>query len=260
MRDLWNRPAFALSTVPFEHVCVDDFLPGPLFAELAATFPECPQATGPTGFTIHPGDAEFDALMRGSDAWHAFWQACDSQAFTDFMLRQFGECFAREAVVDLAHARHVHYVESRADKERRHLARVEHADDELWVRFDLMQGRVGYQRSVHVDHRRRAATMLLYFTDGDPPGAEGGELLLHGRAGAATKIAPRRNRLVMFACHNASWHSVSPIVRQREPRNFIQVTLSGSIDLWRPIAGGPVQRLRALVRKMTGQSRPSPVA
>ncbi|SHN08671.1 2OG-Fe(II) oxygenase [Rhizobacter sp. OV335] len=241
---LWNRPPFPVNTLPFDHVCVDGFLPRDLFDELASTFPECPPATGPTGFTIHPGDAGFDRLMSTHGAWSDLWKACDSQAFTDFMLRQFAACFSKDAVVSLDHARHVLRVESRAEKESRHPPANELAPDDLWVRFDLMQGRVGYKRKVHVDHRRRAATMLLYFTESEPSEADGGNLLLHGARGATATIVPRANRLVMFPCNNASWHSVSPIVRQRHPRNFLQVTLSSSVDLWRPLPQGFGARLR----------------
>lgn len=250
MNDLWNRPVYPLCKEPFDHVCVDGFLPQDQFEELASTFPECPPATGPTGFTIHPGDAEFEHLMAKGGAWRDLWMACNNQAFTNFVLQQFAACFATDAAVNLDRARHVLHVESRAEKESRLPLRVAHAPDDLWVRFDLMQGRVGYRRKVHVDHRRRAATMLLYFTD--PSGTEGGNLTLHGRDARTTSISPRANRLVMFPCNNVSWHSVSPIVRQDHPRNFLQVTLSSSVDLWPPLPLGLGSRLREGFKTLAG--------
>ncbi len=253
MKDLWARAAFPVIRQPFDHVCSDDFLPPDLFAELASTFPDCPAASGPTGFTIHPGDPEFDQLLRTNPTWREFKETCDSPAFVDFMLRQFAERFSSAASVDLRHARHVRYVESRADKESRHLAQPIHGADELWTRFDLMQGRVGYKRAMHLDHRRRAATMLLYFTDPDATGAVGGDLLLHDADGRATVVSPRANRLVMFPCCNASWHSVSTIDRQARPRNFLQVTLSSSVDLWPPVRQGVGARLRAGLKALAGQ-------
>ena len=112
-----------------------------------------------------------------------------------------------------------------------------------------MQGRTGYARAAHLDHRRRAATLLLYFSDADADGMEGGDLVLHeGDGGAATTIRPRDNRMVMFPCHNASLHSVSPIRRQERPRNFVQVTLSSSVDLWAPLPRPLGARLRGLGR------------
>lgn len=247
MNDLWARAPFPLIHEPFDHVCSDDFLPPDLFAELASTFPECPSASGPTGFTIHAGDPEFDHLMRTNTAWREFQAACDGPPFVAFVLRQFAERFSSAAAADLSQARHVRYVESRADKERRHLAHPLHPADALWTRFDLMQGRVGYTRARHLDHRRRAATMLIYFTDAVASETIGGDLLLHDaeRGSAATVVTPRANRLVMFPCCNASFHSVSTIVQQSRPRNFLQVTLSSSVDLWPPLPQGLGARLRA---------------
>lgn len=254
---LWNRPAFDNAQTPFEHVCVDDFLPADLFAALAAAFPECPEASGPTGFTIHPGDPAFDALMARDARWAAFKDSCDSPEFMQFVLRQFRDCFAREAVVDLGAARHVRYQESRRDKESAHIAHVEHAADALWVRFDLMQGRVGYQRAVHVDHRRRVATMLVYFSEAEESPSGGGDLQLHAsREAPPVKIVtPRPNRMVMFPCSNSSWHSVSRIVHQQMPRNFVQVTLSSSVDLWQPMPKSTGMRLRDMVRSVKGALR-----
>ena len=250
MNDMWARPLFPVDRKPFDHVCSDDFLPPDLFAELASSFPECPIASGPTGFTIHPGDPEFDQLMRASAPWREFRAVCDSPAFVDFVLRQFNERFMSAASVDLTQARHVQHVESRADKERRHMTNPVHAADALWTRFDLMQGRVGYQRGMHLDHRRRAATMLIYFTDPEVSGTLGGDLLLHDADGRATVVSPRANRLVMFPCCNDSWHSVSPIVRQSRPRNFLQVTLSSSVDLWPPLRQGLGARLRDSLKSL----------
>lgn len=231
MTQLWDRTAYPLRTAPFDHILVDGFLPPDLFAQLASSFPECPPGSGPTGFTIHPGDEALNALMTAHPAWRDLHDACNSQAFVDFTLGQFSAGLA-DAAVDLRAARHVDYIESRADKERRHIRQVRHAPDELWVRFDLMQGRVGYSRDIHLDHRRRAATMLIYFSDVEG-GADGGDLVLHHPDGAeAARVVPKANRMVMFACSNRSFHSVTPVRHQTAHRNCVQVTLSSSVDLW----------------------------
>jgi len=252
MNDFWNRPVWPVTREPFDHVCVDDLLPKDLYDELAATFPECPPASGPTGFTIHAGDEAFDALMANRPAWRSLWQACDSPGFTRFVLAQFSESFANDAVVDLSGARHVLYRETREQKQSRHPIRNHLAPDDLWVRFDLMQGRVGYSRAVHVDHRRRAATMLLYFSESETSGTDGGDLRLHGSDGSIVTVAPRANRAVFFPCNNQSWHSVSPIVRQDHPRNFLQITLSSAADLWEPLPMKLSTRLKETLRSLVG--------
>jgi hypothetical protein len=254
---MWDRLAFPLTHAPFEHVVVDDFLPRVTYDALAASFPECAPASGPTGFTIHPGDDAFEQLMQREARWHEFAAACDSQAFVDFVRRQFADVIAQDCVADLGDARHVHYRESRQDKEQPFLRRVEHPIDRLFVRFDLMQGRVGYLRERHLDHRRRLATMLVYFNDADAIGMQGGDLVLHGDGEERVTVRPRGNRAVLFPCHNRSWHSVSRIEQQRVPRNFVQVTLSSSLDLWRPLPRTIGQRLRDVARRwLRPTSRP----
>lgn len=258
MTTIWSRAPYPVAPAPFAHVLADDFLPADLFARLAASFPECPPASGPTGFTIHPGDPEFDALMAANPDWRGLAETSDSPEFVRYLLAQFAETFANEAAVDLTHAHHVSYRESRADKERPALAKVEHPADALWVRFDLMQGRTGYVRARHLDHRRRAATVLIYFTDAESSGAEGGDLVLHGRGGRRTVVRPRANRAVMFPCSNDSFHSVTPIRAQAQPRNFVQITLSSSVDLWPAVPRRGLRRAADFVRKVAGRAEAAP--
>lgn len=248
-----DRPAPAIPTLPirsapFPHGLADGWLPDAHYRALASSFPDCPPASGPTGFTCFPGDPAYAALMK-QPAWQKLHDLFHGQAFVDFVLGQFPDIFRSECIHDLSHARYVDYVESRADKESPRLGRVVHAPDELWVRMDIMQGWGGYDRKPHLDHRRRAATLLLYFCDADAIGMTGGDLLLHDRDGEVrATIRARENRAAMFPCHNASLHSVSPILQTRAPRNFVQVTLSSSVDLWAP-AASPQSLWRRLARK-----------
>jgi hypothetical protein len=65
----------------------------------------------------------------------------------------------------------------------------------------------------------------------------GGELLLHAspwmrwRRPAIT-IVPRQNLMVAFPCFNRSYHSVPKITAMTNPRNYIQVQISSSVDVW----------------------------
>jgi hypothetical protein len=45
--------------------------------------------------------------------------------------------------------------------------------------------------------------------------------------------------MVMFPCAAGSVHSVSKIRRQSAPRNFVQVILSSSVDLWDGVTPPP---------------------
>lgn len=221
---------------PFAHTLVDGFLAAEDYAALARSFPVCPAGSGPTGFTCFRGDPAYDLLLE-QPAWRALHDLFHGQAFVDYVLAQFADIFRNECIHDLSAARYVDYLEDRIDKEAPRLRRVLHAPDHLWVRMDVMQAWTGYDRGPHLDHRRRAATLLLYFSDPDAIGMKGGDLRLHDQRGVADEtVRVRENRAVMFPCYNASLHSVSPITETRLPRSFVQVTLSSSVDLWSPVA------------------------
>lgn len=240
---------------PFPHLLIDDYLEPDLSAQLASSFPECPPNSGPTGYSYFWGDPEYDHLLAENEAWRTLFQRVQNQAFIDYVLAQFREVFVDESVVDLSQARYVAYQESRADKERARLARIEHSADELWVRMDIMQGRMGYDRAPHLDHRRRAATMLIYFCDSDENQMVGGDLVLHGAAGERVVVKPRHNRMVLFPCNNASLHSVPAVTAQTKPRNFVQITISSSVDLWAPVGGSRLGRAASRLRSLIAQVR-----
>ena len=243
-----SRPLESVRASPFPHVLADDWLDPDLYERLRTSFPSCPANTGPTGFTLFWGDPAYDRLIEEDPAWGGFFRAFHSQAFVDHALAQFAQTVAAEARVDLSRARYVSYQESRAEKELARLPKGALAPDDLWVRVDIMQGHDGYYRLPHLDHRRRAITLLLYFADGDEAGMEGGDLILHGPAGETVAVRPRHNRMVMFPCAAASLHSVTPIRGQSAPRNFVQVILSSAAVLWDGETPRPPLWRRALGR------------
>lgn len=233
---------------------VEGFLDSEEYDALRGSFPPCPQNSGPTGYSRFWGDAEFDALLDAQPVWQRLFDWTQSQAFVDLCLAPFADVIAREAVVDLSHARFVSHIEARSEKEQRFLAPTGLAPDQLFVRTDILQGKVGYERGAHVDHRRRAATMLIYLCDGDEDEMVGGDLILHTAYGETLTIRPRHNRMILFPCINTSLHSVSRIETQRRPRNFVQLSVSSSVDLWEeePVRGfaGVRQALGRGVRRL----------
>jgi hypothetical protein len=121
--------------------------------------------------------------------------------------------------------------------------------------MDIHQGRVGYSRPVHLDHARRLISMLIYVCDRDENRMVGGELLLHGaearreREDAPARVVPRHNLMVAFPCSNVSHHSVTKITSAAAPRNYIQVHISSSVDVWpRP---EPPRRWRRTLTSIT---------
>jgi hypothetical protein len=222
---------------PFPHLLHNEFIAPHYYDQLRRSFPTCPPSTGPTGFSLYWGDAEYQRLLDEQPAWRALFDTFHSQRFIDWAKSLFAGVWQREGCqVDLSGARYVPYREDRIDKERATLRRVEHEPHELWVRMDIHQGRVGYSRRVHLDHARRLVSMLIYMCDHTENQMVGGELFLHagpqGKLAASRPVTPRHNLMVAFPCMPRSYHSVSKITSTAVPRNYVQVHISSSVDIW----------------------------
>jgi hypothetical protein len=224
---------------PFSHVVQPEFIEPMRYRELCQSFPTCPPRIGPTGFSLYWGDDGYQQLLDEQPAWQALFNTFHNQRFIDWSREQFADVWEREGCkIKLSEARYVPYREDRIDKERAKLRKVEHAPHELWVRMDIHQGRIGYDRPVHLDHARRLMSMLIYMCDHTENAMRGGELFLHhgkqqkSHHASAIPIRPRHNLMVAFPCTSRSYHSVSPITAQQSPRNYIQVHISSSVDIW----------------------------
>ena len=222
---------------PFAHVVREQFIDPAEYARLRDSFPECPPSSGPTGFSLFWGDEQYEQLLAEKPEWRSLFETFHNQAFIDWGVRQFSAEWQRAGCrIDLSSARYVSYREDRIDKERATLRRVAHGPDELWVRMDIHQGRVGYSRDMHRDHARRLISMLVYFCSQDANAMSGGELLLHAsgwsRFRRPVTIVPLENLMVAFPCSSRSFHSVPRIASMKRPRNYLQVHISSSVDVW----------------------------
>ena len=236
--------------LPFPHALADQWLDADLYERLRRSFPHCPPNTGPTGFTLSAGDADYDRLIADDEAWARFCGLFHGQAFIDYALTAFDETFAHQARVDLSDASYIPFRESREDKELGGLAQVPHQSDELWVRVDIMQGRKGYYRHPHLDHRRRALSMLIYFCDADEAGMKG-EILSSTipRAGPSPSAPPQshghvpvRGRLRPFRLENP------PPVGAAQLRAGDRVELRG--PLGRVAAAAALDRAKGRLRNL----------
>lgn len=222
-----------LEHAPFWHIVQDDWVDPDFYRALADGFPLCPAGSGPTGYTLFWGDEQYDRLMAENPAWRALFEHFHSQSFVDQIVTLLKPVIDSECMHDLSRPHYVPYRETRKEKQRLWLRKGDHRPDDLWVRLDIMQGRDGYGREPHLDHRRRLASLLFYMCDADENEMAGGDLVLHGNRGDLT-VRARHNRAVLFPCHQSSLHSVTPIVSQSALRSFVQVTVSSSHDLWKP--------------------------
>ena len=246
----------SVNTEPFPHVIHDQFISPELYRQLCESFPTCPPYGGPTGFSLFWGDDDYQRLLDEHPSWLALFNAFQSQVFIDWGKNQFATFWKQEGcIIDPSVARYVPYREHRIDKERATLRAIEHGPQELWVRMDILQGRVGYARHSHLDHGRRLISMLIYMCDQTEIQMAGGELLLHSAEQPgpndppSTRITPRHNLMVAFPCMRRSYHSVPEIISMRAPRNYIQVHISSSVDVWRfqEMASGEVLRRMVVV-------------
>ena len=227
-----------LSLDPFPHVVHHQFIAPRYYSELCQSFPSCPPSTGPTGFSLYWGDEGYTRLLEEQPSWRALFNTFQSQRFIDWGREQFAAVWEEAGcTIDMSKTRYVSYREDRIDKERATLRKIETAPEELWVRMDIHQGQMGYDRGVHVDHARRLISMLIYLCDHTENQMVGGELFLHSdsRRRASDRpqcITPRHNLMVAFPCSARSYHSVSKITSMAVPRNYIQVHISSSVDVW----------------------------
>jgi hypothetical protein len=220
---------------PFTHVQHNSFIEPEHYAQLCRSFPTCPPKVGPTGYSLYWGDDKYEHLLRSQPTWRTLFDTFHSQRFVDWCRQQFLEVWKQEGCrIDLAATRYVPFREDRIDKERPALRKVEYEPHEVWVRMDIHQGQVGYDRPVHLDHARRLVSMLIYFCDQDENQMEGGELFLYSTKHDRNpvKVTPAHNRMIAFPCTSRSFHSVSAITSQNKPRNYVQVHLSSSVDVW----------------------------
>ena len=159
------------------------------------------------------------------------------QAFLDRIIPVFGSSYERErCLLDTSRYKYARYCEHRIDKELRHIRHVELKPQQLFVRMDIHQGKVGAGRRVHLDHARRLLTLLMYFCDYDEIELQGGVLKIHSDASGTESdtitVEPRDNRAVLFICCARSFHSVPKIVYMKSPRNYVQIHVSSSTDVW----------------------------
>lgn len=237
--DVCDLTLLPINLQPFPHIIHNRFIDPVIYRQLCDSFPTCRARTGPSRFSLYWGDEEYQRLLDEKPVWQRLFSFFHSQQFVDWTKKQFAPIWDELGYkVDLSHARYVPYREDRVDKQLEVLREIKHAPDELWVRMEIHQARVGYYRKIHVDHRRRLLTMLIYFCDHEEDRMHGGELLLHNGSeqhsyrGRATCIAPRPNLMAAFACSSRSFHSVAPITAQAAARKYLQVHISSSVDIW----------------------------
>lgn len=257
---------------PFPHVVKQGILPDDLFQALRADFPNAGvfkdqkdahgnagSRTG-SGFDVYRGDDAFTSLVGRSPAWREFADYINSQRFAETFLSVFADHLddiglrvrIRESKVDPS------YVEPRdvltetattGDK----LASLAYGvidpfrkpkPAKLFTRLDIHKSMGGYAKPPHCDRPNRLCSLIVYFTDAEAVGMEGGDLLIfkhnekkpvreyerHPRPENVTQVAqlrPKANLGVFFPCQNNSYHGVTPVLSKGIERDFLYINISG---------------------------------
>lgn len=256
---------------PFPHIAKDEILPIPIFEALKRDFPSGEIFSGQHaasgsvgsrvgaggGFDIYRGDDAYDALIRSSSAWANFDAYINSQAFVSTFLEIFGDELAAlgcDAEIDPAQYNRQH-IEPRAvlteeatisERARQLLPKMLRRIDrrpKLFTRLDIERSLRGYAKPPHCDRENRLCSLIIYFTNMEAEGIEGGELNIyrhkvktdpvrherHPRADdveVVSSLTPRGNFGVFFPCSNNSYHGVNAVRTAGKARDFLYINIS----------------------------------
>jgi hypothetical protein len=239
---------FRYQPTPHPHVVIDEIVDPMTYASLV--FPDHRISPG-DAWGLTAGDAAY-ADVLGDPGWRAVHDELRGPGFVAAVLGAFGDDLRREGCrTDPRRARLVEYTESREDKERAALADGA-GPDEIYTRMDFQSKAAGgYREFVHLDWARRIVGGILFFSDADEEGLEGGELALYrDRAFANDRwchdpeltatFTPRHNTGVIFLNSNAGFHGPRAITRLTGRRRWLYYTISSKVDVW-PAAGAAVR-------------------
>ena len=259
---------------PFPHLFKEPFVRPELFARLKAEFPadevfDSNSTLGArAGRDLYPGDEAYDELMRSSPAWREFYEFVDSAEFVQLTLDLFGSylepfgCLASAEKINYAHwIEHREVLAETSTKLSRLGGKIKSKlglvsdlngvdPNSVFVRMDLAQGEVGYEKVVHSDRPNRLVSMLIYFCNKEDIGMEGGDFRVHQhkvdkpireyerhpKASDTDVIAtlqPRENLGGLFIGCNNSYHSATAVTRSDSYRDFVYASVaSRSKNMW----------------------------
>lgn len=266
---------------PFPHVISDSILPPDLYARLRADYPTTDAfdttvaQTGGAGsrtgkghgFDIYRSEGAYDSLIAGSPAWAELDAYINSQAFIDKYQELFGDYSDDLGLsIDLEGSKYDrNYIEPRerltaqatvGDKLNGMVHKLTRdfqpvRKTELFTRLDIQRAVGGYAKPPHTDRPDRLCSLIIYFTDADSVGLEGGELMIYkhkdakpqsryerhpapSKVDVVAKLKAKENLGVFFPCNNSSYHGVTAVTSNGVPRDFLYINISGRVtNIWR---------------------------
>jgi hypothetical protein len=225
---------------PHPHLVIDELVPSDVYA--AMRFPD-ELVDLDSSWGITSSDPEYETVLR-DPGWKALHDELTGEAFVFDVLRLFAEDLGRAGcLVDPHCARLGTFVESREEKELRRLP-GDVDPNELFTRLDFQsKGDGQYREFVHLDWDRRIVGGILFFSDADEEGLEGGELALYRDRDFRNDrwchdpelirlFRPRHNTGAIFLNSNSGFHGPRNITALRGRRRWLYYTISSRMDVW----------------------------
>jgi hypothetical protein len=225
---------------PHPHLVIEEIVAPELYAALR--FPDALVAPN-AEWGITSSDAAY-AEVLADRGWSALHDELRAEPFVRSVLAAFAaDMRAEGCLTDPQQARVVAYEEGREDKQKPVLAR-RGDPQEIYTRLDFQcKGTGAYREFVHLDWARRIVGGILFFSDADEEGIEGGELALYRDRDfrndrwchdpqLVAKFSARHNTGVIFLNSNRGFHGPRAITRQTGYRRWLYFTISSMVDVW----------------------------
>jgi hypothetical protein len=241
--NIMQRQSLMLCTyvsTPHPHLIVDEILPPAQYEALR--FPD--HLIRPeTDWGLTSSDATYESALS-APGWRTIHDTLRSAAFVGDVLRQFrNDMLVEGCLVETENARLIPYTETRDEKHRAVLA--ERGDpNELFTRLDFQSKGLGaYREFIHLDWARRVVGGILFFSDADEEGLQGGELALYRDRDfrndrwchdpeLLVQFRPRHNSGVIFLNSNRGFHGPRGITQLRGRRRWLYYAISSRVDVW----------------------------
>jgi hypothetical protein len=225
---------------PHPHIYIDEIVPPDTYA--AMRFPDELIVPG-ASWGITSDDPQYGEVLRDRH-WHSLHDQLRGEAFVLEVVRLFADDLAAgNCLVDPDAARVISFQESRQAKEMPVIATGGDAN-ELFTRLDFQSKSVGtYREFVHLDWARRLVGGILFFSDAEEEGLEGGELAFYRDREfrndrwchdpeLVALFPPKRNTGVIFLNSNRGFHGPRAIASLRGRRRWLYYTISSRVDIW----------------------------
>jgi hypothetical protein len=227
-------------SAPFPHLLVAELVPTGDYAALR--FPDELLASE-TDWGLTASDDNYAVVLQ-DPAWRALHDRLRGVSFVTEVLHRLSADIRRAGcLVDPDRVSLTPFVETREQKQMRALDTS--ADpNEVYTRLDFQSKAAGgYRDFVHLDWPRRIVGGILFFSDADEEGLEGGELGLYRDRGFRNDrwchdpelircFPPRHNTGVIFLNSNVGFHGPRAITKLEGRRRWLYFTISSRVDIW----------------------------